>query len=86
MVQDCGLGAEGIRSALDAVQSWERLKFSPMTAVDQFDDFIEERTGKRIAKRFPRFDYATNFGGALVGRRVIPWIHEEIREIKGAEE
>ncbi len=78
---------EDFSSALDAVQSLERLNYFSLTAIDQLMILMAERTGKKLDTLMPLvFDYATNFVRPLLEKIDTVDYTRKSRELKVAEE
>jgi Serine dehydrogenase proteinase len=78
---------EDIGSALDAVQSLERLNAFSLTAIDQLMLLMTERTGKKIDTLLPLvFNYATSFVRPLLEKIDTVDFTKKSRELKVAEE
>jgi hypothetical protein len=78
---------EDVGSALDAVQSLERLNVFSMQAIDQLMLLMSGRTGKKIDTLLPLvFDYANNFVRPLLEKIDTVDYTKKSRELKVAEE
>jgi hypothetical protein len=78
---------EDVGSALDAVQSLERLNVFSMQAIDQLMILMAGRTGKKIDTLLPLvFDYANNFVRPLLEKIDTVDYTKKSRELKVAEE
>lgn len=78
---------EDIGSALDAVQSLERLNVFSLTAIDQLMLVMAERTGKKLDTLLPLvFEYATDFVRPLLEKIDTVDYTKKSRELKVAEE
>jgi hypothetical protein len=74
-------------SALDAVQSLERLNVFSLSAIDQLMYLLAQRTGKRMDTLLPLvLDYSTNFVRPLLEKIDTVDYTKKSRELKVAEE